>query len=173
MKEETINQEYKRNYYDKHVDIEKTKPEDIKKLHLLSLRGSLGTKMLYGVIVNILKSKGINQQLAYEIENFFHEKYPKGKSDVLDIEHKYRDIFDNLEEEYEIKKYQDKYGRIDKNYLSTEEIRREEEYEKKLEDFEVREKVEIHNIVVDLADKVEKNFDELLNVVSINYKKQR
>ena len=174
MEENNILQEYKRNYYDKYIDIEKMNFEDINKLELLSIKGNLGTTMLNSVIDDMVRSKGINEKnsydIAWQIGNLFHEKYPKGKEDALDIEYKYKDIINNLKEEYEIEKLGNEYGRVDKNYLNSEEIKKVEEYENKVKELEIREKVEIHNIVIDLANKIEKNFDELFNAAIINYK---
>lgn len=156
-------------YYKEKIDIEKVNLKNIDKDKLLRLRYSiLNGVCLDSVIREMLEEKGCTRNVASplssKIEEDFHKRYPVGIRNVKEITERYRKIFEELPQKYNVQQYTDSYGDINVNsFLTAEENKLLEKYKNAKEIEEKKEGIEIHNITIDLLDRITENFDKLYN----------
>ena len=159
-------------YYKEIIDIEKTNLEDINvnKLLTISFPGLNGVSLSMA-IEQILEEKGYpkgerTSEISYKIVNKFNEFYPACNRKVKEIMEKYKIIFKELPEKYNVQQYTDDNGWVGtSSFFSTEEKELLEKYENARKIQEKKEGVEIHNIVLDSLNRIEEKFDSLFNLV--------
>lgn len=166
-------------YYKEKIDINRVNLKDINRYKLLVLGFYTGVSLSTAIsdklqIYGYSKEKATNY--AMEIEEDFHKKYPLGYRKVSEIQDNYENIRNELVKEYKVENFIDSLGFTkSQQFLNEEEKNLIKKYEEAKEELNIREAIEIHNIVYDLLQRIEENLDSLVKNANeeITYQKQK